>query len=207
MSSPVRRRSRRQAPSRPPSGLQRRTRPSRLVAAGRSQKASRPSTPAALVHELGSCVTEADIVQVLYRGLEPLFGYDVVVLHSLEREGWYHSIAIDTGVLQDIRRRPLATSMFADLYKDPRTTLVPIKDPTLEEQAKGPGAEQTPRLVIWVPGEHQGEVIGSMIYQSYRNRRVPATEIAFLEEVHRRLGVMIANASLNELTRNQARRL
>jgi two-component system, OmpR family, phosphate regulon sensor histidine kinase PhoR len=177
------------------------------VATRRPQKAFPPSTPAALVHELGSCVTEADIVQVLYRGLEPLFGYDVVVLHSLEREGWYHSLAIDTGVLQDIRRRPLATSMFADLYKDPRTTLVPIKDPTLEEQAKGPGAGQTPRLVIWVPIEHQGEAIASVIYQSYRSRRVPATEIAFLDEVHRRLGVLIANASLNELTRNQARRL
>src|ERR1700694_2107905 len=208
MSSPVRRRSRRQAPSRPPSGLQRRTRPSRLVAAGRSQKASRPSTPAALVHELGSCVTEADIVQVLYRGLAPLFGYDVVVLHGLEREGWFHSLAIDSGVLQDIRRRPLADSAFAQLYSDPRTTLVPAKvEPKRQQHAKGPGAGRPARLVIWVPVEHQGVVIGSVIYQSYRNRRVPATEIAFLDQVHRRLGVLIANASLNELTRNQARRL
>jgi hypothetical protein len=159
------------------------------------------------VQELGSCITEADIVQVLYRGLEPLFGYDIVVLHSLEREGWYHSLAIDTGVLQDIRRRPLATSMFAELYRNPRTTLVPIKDPTLEEQAKGPGAGLSPNLVIWVPIVHQGETIASVIYQSYLRRRVPASEIAFLDEVHRRLGVMIANASLNELTRNQARRL
>src|ERR1700694_2659427 len=208
MSSPVRRRSRRQAPSRPPSGLQRRTRPSRLVAAGRSQKASRPSTPAALVHELGSCVTEADIVQVLYRGLAPLFGYDVVVLHGLEREGWFHSLAIDSGVLQDIRRRPLADSAFAQLYSDPRTTLVPAKvEPKRQQHAKGPGAGRPARLVIWVPVEHQGVVIGSVIYQSYRNRRVPATEIAFLDQVHRRWGVLIANASLNELTRNQARRL
>jgi transcriptional regulator with GAF, ATPase, and Fis domain len=166
-----------------------------------------PSTPAALVHELGSCVTEADLVQVLYRGLAPLFGYDVVVLQGLEREGWYHMLAIDSGVLQDIRRRPLANSMFAPLYTNPRTTLVPPRDPTMEEQAKGPGAGQSPRLVIWVPVEHQGEVIGSIIYQSYRKRRVPATEIAFLDEVHKRLGVMVANASLNELTRNQARRL
>src|SRR6202521_2066632 len=207
MPSPARKRLRRQAPRRVSAVPELRTRKSRRVATRRPQKAFPPSTPAALVHELGSCVTEADIVQVLYRGLEPLFGYDVVVLHSLEREGWYHSLAIDTGVLQDIRRRPLATSMFADLYKDPRTTLVPIKDPTLEEQAKGPGAGQTPRLVIWVPIEHQGEAIASVIYQSYRSRRVPATEIAFLDEVHRRLGVLIANASLNELTRNQARRL
>src|ERR1700716_2775102 len=116
MSSPVRRRSRRPAPSRPPVGVEPRARPSIRVAARRSQKAFTISTPAALVHELGSCVTEADIVQVLYRGLEPLFGYDAVVLQGLEREGWYHSLAIDSGVLQDIRRRPLADSMFAKLY-------------------------------------------------------------------------------------------
>src|ERR1700716_3508570 len=207
MSSPVRRRSRRPAPPRPPAGVEPRARPSIRVAARRSQKAFTISTPAALVHELGSCVTEADLVQVLYRGLEPLFGYDVVVLHSLEREGWYHSLAIDTGVLQDIRRRPLETSMFADLYKNPQTTLVPIPDPSLEEKAKGPGAGQTPRLVIWVPVVHQGEAIASVIYQPSLSRRVPAAELAFLDEVHRRLGVMVANASLNELTRNQARRL
>src|SRR5882762_982096 len=112
MSSPVRRRSRRPTPSRPPGGRELKARPSKPVAARGSQKAFSPSTPAALVHELSSCVTEADIVQVLYRGLEPLFGYDVVVLQGLEREGWYHSLAIDSGVLQDIRRRPLATSMF-----------------------------------------------------------------------------------------------
>src|SRR5258708_25798535 len=53
----------------------------------------------------------------------------------------------------------------------------------------------------------QGEVIGSVSYQSYRKRRVPSTELTFLEEVHRRMGVLLANASLNELTRNQARRL
>src|SRR5216683_3124580 len=69
-------------------------------------------TPAALVHELGSCVTEADIAQVLYRGLHPLFGYDVVNLHVLEREGWYHSLSMDSGVLQDLRRRPLSGSVF-----------------------------------------------------------------------------------------------
>src|SRR3979409_485979 len=118
MSSPVRRRSRRPAPPRPPAGVEPRARPSIRVAARRSQKALPIPPPAPLVHELGSCVTEADIVQVLYRGLEPLFGYDAVVLHSLEREGWYHSLAIDSGVLQDMRRRPLATSMFAHMYSN-----------------------------------------------------------------------------------------
>jgi len=63
------------------------------------------------------------------------------------------------------------------------------------------------KLSIWVPVEHRGEVIASLAYQSYRARRVPPSETAFLEEVHRRLGVLIANAALNELTRNQARRL
>src|ERR1700694_2248251 len=136
MSIPARRQSRRPATSRPPSVSEPRTRPSRRLAARRSEKAFPPSTPAALVHELGSCVTEADIVQVLYRGLEPLFDYDVVVLHGLEREGWYHSLAIDSGVLQDLRRRPLADSMFAQLYANPHTTLVPVKaETTKEEQA------------------------------------------------------------------------
>jgi hypothetical protein len=99
---------------------------SRPITSRRSVKASPPLTPAALAHELASCVTEADLVQVLYRGLEPLFGYDAVVLQGLEREGWYHSLAIDSGVLQDIRRRPLANSIFAPLYANPQTTLVPI---------------------------------------------------------------------------------
>jgi len=207
MPSPARKRLIRRSSARPSKRRDLHAPPSRVVPSRRAQKALPPSTPAALVHELGSCVTEADLVQVLYRGLAPLFGYDVVVLQGLEREGWYHMLAIDSGVLQDIRRRPLANSMFAPLYTNPRTTLVPPRDPTMEEQAKGPGAGQSPRLVIWVPVEHQGEVIGSIIYQSYRKRRVPATEIAFLDEVHKRLGVMVANASLNELTRNQARRL
>ncbi len=164
------------------------------------------ATPAALVHELGSCVTEADIVQVLYRGLQPLFGYGVVLLQVLEREGWYHSLAIDTGVLQDLRRRPVSASVFAHLYKNPRTAVVP-NDPKKKEVGRGPGARRMTKLSIWVPVEHQGELIGSVIYQSHRTRRVPPEEIAFLDEVHRRLGVLIANASLNELTRNQARRL
>src|SRR5438309_7472216 len=122
MPTPARKRLRGQTTARRKAGPDLRTRPAKRVATRRAQKAFPPSTPAALVHELGSCITEADIVQVLYRGLEPLFGYDVVVLHSLEREGWYHSLAIDSGVLQDMRRRPLATSMFAHMYSNPRTT-------------------------------------------------------------------------------------
>ncbi len=65
----------------------------------------------ALVHELSTSVTEADIVQVLYRGLQPRFGYDAINLQVLERQGWIHSLAVDTGVLQSTRRPPLAESM------------------------------------------------------------------------------------------------
>ncbi|HSR24411.1 MAG TPA: hypothetical protein VLW53_12725, partial [Candidatus Eisenbacteria bacterium] len=56
-----------------------------------------------LVHALSSCATEADLVQVLYAELHPVFGYDSINLQVLEREGWYHSLAIDRGVLQDVR--------------------------------------------------------------------------------------------------------
>ncbi|TAN31398.1 GAF domain-containing protein [bacterium] len=202
MPSPGPRHVRRSARSRAPESPAPGGRPVRPVAARRSNTL----TPAAVAHELGSCVTEADIVQVLYRGLHPLFGYDVVNLHVLEREGWYHSLTMDSGVLQDLRRRPLSGSVFARQYASPRSTVIPL-DPKRQEMSKGPGAGRDTKFAIWIPVEHQGEVIGSVIYQAYRNRRVAPTEVAFLEEVHRSLGILIANASLNELTRNQARRL
>ena len=160
----------------------------------------------ALIHELGSCVTEADLVQVLYRGLHGRFGYDVINLQVLEREGWYHSLPMDAGVLQDVRRRPVRESMFARQFANPKTTVMPVE--TARQQiGKGPGAGVTPKLAIWVPVMHQGELIGSVSYQSFRKRRVARAELEFLEDVHRRLGVLLVNASLNELTRNQARRL
>jgi PAS domain S-box-containing protein len=175
------------------------------VAPHKAANESGPSA-AALVHELGSCVTEADLLQVLYRGLHPRFGYDVIVLHVLEREGWYRSLPIDSGVLQDVSRLALSKSMFAKHYANPRATVVPIAS-SGQERGKGPGVGRQVRFAIFVPVMHQGEVIGSVIYQSHRKRRVPEAEIAFLSDVHRRLGVLLANASLNELTRNQARRL
>ncbi len=193
-------------PSRPKAATANGSGPEKAAPMHRSHPAAVAATPAALVHELGSCVTEADIVQVLYRGLAPLFGYDVVNLHILDREGWYHSLPMDSGVLQDLRRRPLSGSVFAKQYAHPRTTVIPL-DPKRQEISKGPGAGRETKFAIWVPIEHQGEVIGAVIYQSYRSRRVPPTETAFLDEVHRRLGVLLANAYLNELTRNQARRL
>jgi two-component system phosphate regulon sensor histidine kinase PhoR len=164
------------------------------------------TTPTALVHELGSCLTEADIVQVLYRNLQPRFGYDTIVLHVLEREGWYRSLPIDSGVLQDMRRRPVSASAFARQYANPKITVLPAGTKT-QSRGRGPGLVRPIKFVIWVPVEHQGKLIGSVIYQSPRNRRVPATELAFLDDVHKRMGVLLANASLNELTRNQARRL
>ena len=160
----------------------------------------------ALVHELSTSVTEQDIVQVLYRGLQPKFGYDAVNLQVLEREGWYHSLAVDTGVLQDARRRPLKESMYARQWDNPKTAVVTPESAQLVP-AKGPGKGRSTKFAIWVPVWHQGELIGSVVYHSYRKRRVPPSEIALLEEVHRRLGVLLANASLNELTRNQARRM
>ncbi|MHB8611505.1 MAG: sensor histidine kinase [Candidatus Dormibacteraceae bacterium] len=190
----------------PSSRVKRVPAPLRTKAAPRKSANESGPSAAALVHELGSCVTEADLLQVLYRGLHPRFGYDVIVLHVLERQGWYRSLPIDSGVLQDVSRLALSKSMFAKHYANPRTTVVPIAS-SGQERGKGPGVGHQVRFAIWVPVMHQGEVIGSVIYQSHRKRRVPDTEIAFLDDVHRRLGVLLANASLNELTRNQARRL
>ena len=164
------------------------------------------SSPAPLIHDLSTCATEADIVQVLFHGLQPIFRYDVILLQVLERQGWYHSQPIDSGVLQTSRRRPLASSAFEQHYSAPRATVVPL-DPQRMEQGTGPGAGRYAKFAIFVPVTHQGRIIGAVIYQSYRNRRVAPAEIDFLEEVHKRLGVLLANASLNELTRNQARRL
>src|ERR1700730_11747085 len=192
MATPARKRTTRLAPPRRAISPKRADHQPR-AASRRSQKAFPPATPAALVHELGSCVTEADIVQVLYRGLEPLFGYDVVNLHVLEREGWYHSLPMDSGVLQDLRRRPLSGSVFAKQYANPRTVVIPL-DPKRQEQSKGPGAGHETKFAIWVPIEHQGEVIGSGIYQSYPSRKVAPSETAFLAAVDSRLGGLLANA-------------
>src|SRR5579859_6569720 len=95
-----------------------RPRPARVPASASERRASalRPGLQARLVRALSSCATEADLVQVLYAELRHVFGYDSINLQVLEREGWYHSLAIDRGVLQDVRRRPLVESLFADCY-------------------------------------------------------------------------------------------
>src|SRR5258706_1342554 len=182
------------------------SRPARPAAGRRPHQEVPATNPAALVHELSTCVTEADLVQVLYRGLHPPYGYDVINLHMLQREGWYLSLSVDSGVLQDMRRRPLSGSVFNKQYANPRSVVIPL-DPKRQESAKGPGAGRQTKFAIWIPIEHQGEVIGSVIYQSRRSRRVPPEEITFLDDVHRRLGVMWANAYLNGRTRTQARAL
>src|SRR5438874_5709327 len=164
------------------------------------------ATPAQLIHELASCLTDADILQVLYRNFQPRFGYDVILLTVLERDGWYRVLPIDSGVLQDSRRRPVSGSAFARQYANPQLTVLPAGSKT-QQAGRGPGTGQRIRFVIWAPVEHQGQLIGAVVYQSHRSRRVPPAEISFLEEVHRRFGVLLANAALNELTRNQARRL
>src|SRR5207245_9592479 len=71
---------------------------------------------AALVHELGTCVTEADLVQVLYRGLNTRFDYDTSNLQVLEREGWYQSLPIDLGMLQELQRRRMPDAISAVHY-------------------------------------------------------------------------------------------
>ena len=178
---------------------------SELPEPGATSRRGAPSA-SALILELGTCVTEADLVQVLYRGLQPRFDYNAINLQVLERQGWYHSQVMDAGVLQDVRRRPVRESTYVKQFANPKTTVLPIESTHLEF-GKGPGSRVSNKLAIWVPVMHQGELIGSVIYHTYRKRRVPPAELEFLEEVHKRLGVLLANASLNELTRNQARRL
>jgi len=163
-------------------------------------------TPAKLLVELASCLTEADILQVLYRNLQPKFGYDVILLTVLEKDGWFHALPIDNGVLQDSRRRPVSGSAFARQYANPQLAVLPAGSKA-QQVGRGPGTGRLIKFVIWAPVEHQGKLIGAVVYQSNRSRRVPPAELAFLEEGHRRFGVLLANASLNELTRNQARRL
>src|SRR5438552_5167645 len=193
-------------PHRSPAGIKRIPARPAPVSRKRVGGAAGPSVNA-LVHELSTCVTEADIVQVLYRGLQGRFGYDAISLQVLEREGWYPSLAIGSGVLQDVNRRPVSESMYARQFANPKTTVLPIESHARLVIGKGPGVRTRSKMAIWAPVKHQGEVIGSVIYHTYRKRRVPPVEVEFLEDVHRRLGVLLANASLNELTRNQARGL
>jgi signal transduction histidine kinase/GAF domain-containing protein len=168
---------------------------------------SREALKARLQGALGSCMTEADIVQVLYGELHPVFGYDAVSLHVLEREGRFHNLVVDHGVLQDVSRLLLVESFFADFYQDPKPTVGYSTSHTPYERVRGPGLSRRPQTYIWVPIVHRGQAIGSVTYQLEAKRDVPADEVRLLERVHSQLGVLVSNAYLNELTRNQAVRL
>jgi PAS domain S-box-containing protein len=161
---------------------------------------------ARLVRALSSCGTEADIIQLLYSELHPEFGYDPIGLQVLEREGWYHLLAMDHGLLQDVRRRRLLESIFGPNFEQAETVVAypkPAKAMAPEE-ARGPGGDKAPQTVIWVPIQLNGRLIGAVTYQLYVRRKVPARERALLEEVHAHMGVVVNSAYLNELTRNQA---
>jgi PAS domain S-box-containing protein len=167
---------------------------------------SQASTRQGLVAALRSCATEADIVQVLYQYLRSAYGYDVVALTVLEREGWYHAVGVDQGILQDVQRRRLVESVFAPFYVVGKTEVI---HPPVEEslRSRGPGARKIPRTIIFSPLKQGETVMGAVLYQSQEDRVVEPSEIEFLEEVARDLGVLTANAYLNEVTRNQAVRL
>lgn len=159
-----------------------------------------------MIRGLQGSVTEADIVQVLYAGLHPVLGFDVINLQVLEHEGWYHSVAVERGVLQDIRRRLISETSLGHLYEQPRTTIIDAR-PGPEYSyvvTRSPGGDRNPRLVIWVPVLHQDRPLGSISYQLYEHREVSPEEVSLLEQVHSQLGVLVYNAYLNELTRNQA---
>jgi len=172
------------------------------------QRVTQPATAhrQGLVAALRSCQTEADIVQVLYQYLRSAYAYDVIVLHVLEREGWYHAFAIDQGILQDVQRRRLVESLFAPYYEAGKTEVIHPPVQTVE-RSRGPGARKVPRTIIFSPLKQGETVIGAVLYQSHEDRVVPVSEIEFLEEIARDLGVLTANAYLNEVTRNQAIRL
>src|SRR5712691_1023086 len=131
------------------------------VAARRAQ-ALRSGVYRRLVRALSSCATEADLVQVLYAELHPVLGYDSINLQVLEREGWYHSLAIDGGVLQDVRRRLLVESFLAGLYRDPVTRVMVPPPAVSYEQGRGPGVGRRARKLIWIPVLHGGSPVGSV---------------------------------------------
>jgi len=157
-----------------------------------------------LPRALTSCATEADVVQLLYAELHPIFGYDPINLQVLEHEGWYHSRALDHGLLQDVRRRQLSVSNFAANFADPRSEVRYESPEMVMEQGRGPGSTTRPQVMIWVPVWNRGSLVGAVIYQLADRREITPDELAFLEDLHAHLGVVMSNASLNELTRNQA---
>ncbi|MBJ7603720.1 MAG: GAF domain-containing protein [Candidatus Dormibacteraeota bacterium] len=135
--------------------------------------------------------------------LRPLLGYDVFNLQVLEREGWYHNVVMDSGVLQDVGRYRLVDSYFLSHYRSGRPSAGHFADARFEH-GRGSGAPRRPQTYIWMPILHHQDLVGAVIYQLFARRSVPPEEMRFLGEVHAQLGVLVSNAYLNELTRNQA---
>src|SRR5215813_14193177 len=136
-------------------GVLLRSRAHRTDAAGRSHvpaSGGRSGLHARLARALASCSTEADLVQVLYAELKPVFGYDSINLQVLERHGWYHSLPIDRGVVQDVSRRPL---------------VVHPSSATAFFSGRGPGLSRRPRTLIWMPLLRGREPVGSISYQIF----------------------------------------
>jgi signal transduction histidine kinase len=157
----------------------------------------------ALIRALATCATEADVVQVLYAQLRSLFGYDALYLQVLEREGWCHRLVVDQGVLQDVRRLPLAESYFAQHFGDGAVAVGHFSGAKVQH-GRGPGGPDQPRTYIWIPIRHRGQITGAVVYQMKVFRDVPPEEVAFLQEIHTHLGAVVSSAYLHELTRNQA---
>jgi PAS domain S-box-containing protein len=168
---------------------------------------SREALRVRLQSALASCLTEADIVQVLYADLHPEFGYDAINLQVLGREGQVHNVAVDHGVLQDVRHSQLSESSFAGHYQEARARVDYPNGEAASLRGRGPGARRRPRTVVWMPIFHRTQTIGSIAYQLDALREVPDSEVGLLEQIHSQLGVLVSNAYLNELTRNQAIRL
>ena len=158
-----------------------------------------------LVGALESCATEAEIAQVLYTSLSPVYGYQVVTLHVLDRGGGYHAIPVDAGILQERLRGDMARSVTRRLYAAGETAVV--RPDTNVSRARGPGRGHEPNLLIWVPLRNRGEVFASVLYEVAQARPVPPDELEFIEQIHSDLGVLVANAYLHETTRDQASRL
>lgn len=142
---------------------------------------------------------------MLYQFLQPVYGYQVVTLHVLERGGRYHAVPVDAGILQERVRGHMEHSVTRSLYAGAKTAVV-RPDRGLV-RARGPGRGQEPDLLVWVPIRQRGEIVGSVLYECSESRHVPSAELALLEEVHRELGVLVSNAYLHEVTRDQALRL
>jgi PAS domain S-box-containing protein len=141
---------------------------------------------------------------VLYAELHPVFGYDSINLQVLEREGWYHSLPIDRGVVQDVTRRLLSESYFADYYKEPRPYVVQPRRETPVLTGRGPGVTLRPRTLVWLPLIRGGQPVGSISYQLTTPREVSESELSLLGRVHEQLGDQVVKVYRNELTRNQA---